>query len=385
MDNPRKTNLPFSAACLGMFLFGIVFLSLGTISTFIQEKFSLDALTAGSLASSLPFGILLGSMIFGPVADRYGYKIVLSSSAFMIFIAMELIARAGTPGLFKMSFFIIGMGGGIINGGTNALAADLSSEEKSSRLSLLGIFFGIGALAMPALIGFLNQFWDYNIIFTITGLFIFLIIIFFLLVKYPEPKQKQGFPIKAAFNMVRNPLILAVGFILFFESGLEGMVSNWTTSYLKNLQFTDENALFALSVQVVALILGRLLLSRLLKFIPAFFAFLACISLIMAGAVSLGLTHGLPGVMISLFLLGTGFSAGFPVMLGLTGHKFPDYSGTAFSVVIVMALLGNTSLNYLTGMVSKNLGISYFPLLLAVSAGCMAVLLLSVKKHFKNT
>ena len=87
-------NLVFAAACIGMLLFGIVFLSLGTILTFITTKFGVDGATAGALASSLPLGMLAGSVIFGPIVDRYGYKNLLIICAVIIMLALEGIAFA---------------------------------------------------------------------------------------------------------------------------------------------------------------------------------------------------------------------------------------------------------------------------------------------------
>ncbi|RPI76430.1 MAG: MFS transporter, partial [Ignavibacteriales bacterium] len=57
-------NLVFTAACIGMLLFGMVFLSLGTVLTFIKESYNLSELSAGTLTAILPFGILAGSLIF---------------------------------------------------------------------------------------------------------------------------------------------------------------------------------------------------------------------------------------------------------------------------------------------------------------------------------
>ncbi len=135
----KKSNLVFIAACFGMFLFGIAMLSLGTINTFLVDKFQLGKLSAGSLASLLPLGILIGSLFFGAIVDRFGYKLLLIISSVLIIACIVLIVYAGSFPLIQAAFFFIGITGGMINGATNALAADVSAENKSSNLSLLGV------------------------------------------------------------------------------------------------------------------------------------------------------------------------------------------------------------------------------------------------------
>ena len=60
----------FLSAYLGMLLFGISLITLGSVAPGLKEKFSLDAISFGTLFSILPFGILSGSLFFGPFADR---------------------------------------------------------------------------------------------------------------------------------------------------------------------------------------------------------------------------------------------------------------------------------------------------------------------------
>jgi MFS transporter, FHS family, glucose/mannose:H+ symporter len=363
-----QSGRTFVAACLGMLLFGIAFLSLGTVSTFIQTKFGLSQAQAASLASSLPFGMLAGTLIFGPVADRFGYKYLLVFSSLCIAAALNLMAFAPGLKILQLSFFIIGMGGGVINGATNALAADITSESKGARLSLLGVFFGIGALGMPALMGILTQRWNYETIISGIGFAVILPTVYFLLIRYPEPKQKQGFPIKQGLLLLRDPILILIGMVLFFESGLEGMVSNWTTTYLENGNIPADKALFSLSAQVAALVVARFALAGLLKKFSPRRLFAIGIGLIMAGSLLLFFRINLPMVLFGMVLLGFGFAAGFPVMLGMTGERYPTLSGTAFSIVIIMALIGNTLLNYLTGIMSNTWGIKFFPLLMVVCA-----------------
>ncbi len=150
-------KLVFSAACLGMLLFGIVLISLGSILPSITIKFELDEISIGTLASILPFGILAGSLVFGPIVDRYGYKNLLIICSLMVLAGLEGIAYAESLFVLQISMLLIGFGGGVINGGTNALVSDISTKDKGASLSYLGVFFGIGALGMPAILGLLSR------------------------------------------------------------------------------------------------------------------------------------------------------------------------------------------------------------------------------------
>ena len=366
-------NLVFAAACIGMLLFGIVFLSLGTILTFITTKFGVDGATAGALASSLPFGMLIGSVIFGPIVDRYGYKSLLIICAVIIMLALEGIAFAGTFVILQLSFFLIGFGGGVINGGTNALVADISEGMKGANLSLLGVFFGIGALGMPVVLGLLTKYFAYTSIIAGIGGTVLLPIVYFAVIRFPKAKQAQGIPIKHSLALLKEGTLWLFGIVLFFESGLEGIVGNWTTTFLQGMNISTEDALYGLSIQVAALTLTRLVLGGMLKKISAHIVLLAGYGIICGGALTLLLAGSLPVAMAGLALLGIGFAAGFPVVLGFVGAQYARLSGTAFSIVLVLALTGNTLMNYSVGVVSQSSGIGVFPIVLIVCVTSMTV------------
>src|SRR3954462_8209939 len=87
-----RNNLVFAAACLGMLLFGIVFLSLGSVNNMLAERFKLDHVAIGRLTALLPLGILVGSLIFGPVVDRFGYRWMLVAASLIVGVALEGMA-----------------------------------------------------------------------------------------------------------------------------------------------------------------------------------------------------------------------------------------------------------------------------------------------------
>lgn len=296
-------RLVFGAACLGMLLFGIVLISLGSVLPSLTSRFALDDIAAGSLAALLPFGILIGSLVFGPVADRYGYKSLLVACVFLVFLSLEGIAFARTLMALQISILLIGFGGGILNGATNALVADISAEGRGAGLSLLGVFFGIGALGTPAILGLLSSRFTQEGIIAGIGAVVLVCAGPFAAVQFPAPKHAQGFPLAEGMQLLRDARLMLLAAVLFFQGGMEGSVNNWTTTFLQQeVGATTEKALFALSSFVAGLAIARLLLSRLLKRFPAWKVLAVSVAFSAAGCLMLWIAGGYASALSGLVL-----------------------------------------------------------------------------------
>ncbi|HRO44608.1 MFS transporter [Agriterribacter sp.] len=379
----NKTTL-FIAACCGLLLFGIALLTLGSVSQGLQQNFKLDKLEAGTLFAILPAGLLTGSLFFGPVCDRYGYKVLLVTACILLATGFTGIAYSPSTGWLQFSIFIFGLAGGIINGATNAVVADISGEYKGANLSLLGVSFGVGALGLPFVLGILKQHYTYPFILSGAAVIALLVALFYLLIRFPLPKITRGVPLKKSFGLLKDMVLLLIAFYLFCQSSLEAIVNNWTTTFLierKNL--SDSNALYALSACIAGMTLMRLLTGTIFREITAKKILLFSFGLFLCGIVLLQTTASFFTALSGLLLLGAGIAGGFPIMLGLVGSRYAALSGTAFSLVLVIAITGNILVNYLMGIVAETYGIQHFITLLYVELGVMVLLFISIFKKIK--
>ena len=366
----------FAIACLGMLSFGIVLTTLGSILPLVIERFGIDTAVAGSLFLLLTFGILVGSLIFGPIVDRNGYKGMLLLATLLIVVGLEGIAFAPSMMWLRVAIGLIGFGGGIINGGASALVADISTEERTSGLSLLGVFFGVGAVGVPFALGSLLGTFSYSTIIAAVGALVVILVVITAVTPFPAPKQPQGFPLAAAQGLVRDPVLLLMGMMLFLASGMEITVGGWTATFFKNeLQIPDNRALVYLSLYWFGMMLGRLALSSLVRRVAPPRALLTCLAIAFCGALLLILTRSASLAAVGVFLLGCGFAASFPVVLGFVGDRYAQLSGTAFSMVIVMALTGGMILPYATGVLGASYGLRASFVIVPVALVCFALLL----------
>ncbi|NDV81226.1 sugar MFS transporter [Bacteroides sp. 51] len=369
-------NLVFTAACIGMSFFGVSMITMGAVLPSLTGKLMLNDLQAGALVTFLPVGLLVGSLLFGPIVDRFGHKVLMLFSCIVVLLGLEGIALFSDIPLLQLSILCIGLGGGILNGETNALVADISSdEEKGARLSLLGAFYGIGALGIPVLMGFLSKHYSFETILQGTGVLMLICIIFCMFIRFPAPKQPQGFPIREGIKLLKEKSLLLFSLILFFQSGIEGVTNNWTTSYLgRTTEIPADKALLVLTCMVAGLTAARLLLVVIFKKVKES-TVLIC-SLVMAG-VGFLLLMASPEfwrAALGMVLIGAGVASTFPVILSILGQRYAALSGTAFSIAMVIALTGNTLLNNLTGILSQKFGITVFPYMMITAIVIMIVL-----------
>jgi FHS family glucose/mannose:H+ symporter-like MFS transporter len=368
----------FTSACLGLLTFGIVLTTLGAVLPAVMPRYGIDKAAAGALFTLMTFGILIGSLVCGPIVDRYGFKGILIASTALTIVGLEGIAFAPSIGWLRLAVVVIGFAGGIINGATNALVADISAESRGAGLSLLAVFFAVGAMGVPFVLGTLPERISYSMVIAWVGALVLIPLLIVALTRFPEPKHAQGFPVADAGKLIRDPVFLLMGFMLFLESGMEISVGGWTSTFFnEELAVSARMALISLSLYWMGMMLARLSLSFILPRIRAIRVLYACIVIGLVGAALLLTTRNPRVAALGVFLLGVGFAAMFPVMLGYIGDRYARLSGTAFGVAIAMALVGGMLFPYIAGLLGERYGMRS-SLLIVPAALLMLMALLGV-------
>ncbi|WP_234408866.1 MFS transporter [Marinilabilia salmonicolor] len=116
-----------------------------------------------------------------------------------------------------------------------------------------------------------------------------------------------------------------------------------------------------------------------MKRIPAIYVVFFSMVIVIFGALLLQYSNSLFAGLAATAVMGVGIASSFPVMLGYTASAFPENSGTAFSIVMGIALIGNMILSSFVGFMLDMFGIGQLNLLLISFVIIMIGILSTVK------
>ena len=340
-----NTTTVFVAACAGMAFFGVAMLSLGPI---LGRLGAVVGEGANALPSTMSIGIILGTVIFGPVVDKSGYKGLLIAASVLALAGLQGLARFKQLPVLHGAMFCLGAGGGILNGLTNALVADIYDDDKrGGRLGVLGAFYCIGALLWTLLNYFIA---DYNVPLNAISVVMGLLIVFFCCTAFPQAKPAGNVSLNTSLGLLKYPALLLFSVVLFFQSGFEGSSGSFTVEFFTRTTPMDtKTATLAMTWFTIGMMAGRFPLGAIQRKLKALGTLYAYLGVALAGVVLFTLCNGAVGAYISMTLIGFGVGATFPVVLNYIGGAFRNQSGTAMSIAIFIALLGQFTFNRLAG------------------------------------
>ena len=375
---PRRGPL-MAAACASMLAFGIVMALLGAVLPELAPRLEFGLARAGALFMAMNAAMLAASLIAGVVIDHAGFRIPMTVGPLLTGLALALIAGARAFAHLIPAMLALGLGGGALNAASNTLTADLHPEErrKNAALNLLGVFFGLGALLMPLLVGALLHSVGIPRLLVGASAACMLLAAACAALRYPRPKASERAAIRDFGKLLSHPLVLVLGLLLMFQSGNEFLLGGFISTFLVSaMGLSISAASFSLASYWGAILAARLVWGRLLLVLDGRRLILASAGASAGLGVLLAAAPGPKVAMAAVPLLGFALSGIFPTTLGLAGTRFAGQSGSVFGLLFAMALLGGMTAPWLAGQIGELGGIR--AAMAVAPAGFCAILVMAI-------
>src|SRR5271157_4261735 len=131
------------AAILGILVYGIVAATWGTLNPTLGFN---DA-QSGNIALAQAIGLIVASVSVGPLIDLKGKKTAMVGGLALICGSLWYLPSAGHDyNSVMIALAVLGLGGGVLVTGANALVSDVNPSRRGTTLNLLNLFFGLGGL-----------------------------------------------------------------------------------------------------------------------------------------------------------------------------------------------------------------------------------------------
>jgi fucose permease len=374
-----KTGWLSAAAYSGIFGFGVVMALLGAILPVYVNRPEFDLSKAGSLFAAMNGAMLVTTLLLGPALDRFGIRPALLLAPVAVGVAVVWIAYARSTTALILGVMLLGAGGGALNQATNKLIADLHDDphRKNAALNVLGVFFGIGALFIPFCIGSLLPALGIRRILVGAAGVILVPVVLAAALRFPRPRQETSAGWKEMGHLLRQPLVLTLAFLLFFQSGNEFSIGGYLSSYLtRELGGSLALASNALAGYWGALMLARLVLGRILLRLRGEILIRSSALAVATCLILLTTVHSAAVAAGLSVLLGASMAAIFPTVLGIAGGRYRHCSGTVFGILIGIALLGGMTVPWIAGRLAAAHGIR--SALRIPAAGALAIFALEI-------
>ena len=328
------------AAILAIFVYGMIAAMLGTILPSLSERFHLTPKQNGNIALAQAFGLIIASLSVGPLIDNQGKKVGLLLGLAVIAIALYALPKSNGYGTIVAFLLLLGLGGGIIVTGANALVSDISEDRRASVLNFLNLFFGLGGLATPFIsANFLKR--DAVKLCYLTAVLTTATLVVHAVAPIPPPKGERGFNFADVGQVTGNPALWLLALLLFLYVACEVGVWNWLARHLIAQGMAETRALNTLSLGfALGLLLGRVGVSPILITVPAVRVTLAA-SILMVITTYLALQTKQPTITwVAVFCAGVAMAPVFPTTLAMVGDRFPKMTATALGIVITSGWIG---------------------------------------------
>jgi len=352
-----------AAACLSFASYGAISGALGPNLPELAAHTASSLAAIGSVLTALYLGAILALLVSGPAFDRLGqYPVLMTGAALLGLGVIGLTLGHSLPVMWACAF-ITGLGHGAMDLSGNLLIAEVFANRRAAAVSLLNVFFGLGAVVGPLTASITLKLWNTAVpaLWLGGGLMLLQLVIIPRTAQIPRPALGGLHPAGEARSLralLSSPIFWMLGLLTLTYVGVENGMSSWTTTYLsRTTAATTSAGALASAGFWLAMSAGRLGSAGIGTRVTAKTLLLAMlVGVLAANGLLLATVGNAPLTVAAVLLTGLFYGPIFPIAFSETTATFRGMAGTAGSLVAALGSTGAALIPWLQGVLFENVG-----------------------------
>jgi fucose permease len=343
------------AAQLAFLPTGILTTLLGPMLPLLIARWALNDRQAGNLFLVQFLAAVVGVQLSGLLLSRLGFR-----PAFLLGLLLMACGTAtlyvGSLWLGVFSIAMYGLGLGLIIPTDNLLIAEISSGSRTSAVSLLNFFWGVGAVFCSLMVAWTAA---HGLLpFFLGSVAVFLVSLALMVRALPFPPaatiSDRGPHWK---ELARSPALWLFATVFFLYPGAETAIGGWIASYVSRLG-PREAAIAPLMPAFfwAALTVGRALGTLFLSYVADRRMLRAGFAAASAGIALMLWASSLPGVIIAALVTGLSFATLYPITVARLSQRFGIAARSIGAFMFSLASIGPAVIPWAVGLTSQATG-----------------------------
>jgi fucose permease len=321
----------------GAFVGGLILALPASLTRPLAERLGTSPARAGTLGAVLHLLLVPMMLASGLLLDQWGPQVVLVLGTLLTALGIASLEFTRSYRHALLAILAVAVAGaGVTTAGVVLMPAALFPRREAASANLGYVALTLGALVAPGLSQLLQRRFGFR-----RGVQILALVC--LLPAFPAVlTSARDFPTPApgALNVLANPALWLACLVALLYQPLEGSLSSWAHTYLKELGYPERTAPLLWWSFWGVFLAARLLTAT---FVQAGFAPWLILLLALLSAVTLGNLVGAyrpTSGGLGLLLVGSCFGPLFPTLVGVVLHQFP-HQATPVGAVLASGAAGS--------------------------------------------
>jgi MFS family permease len=338
--------------------------ALGPVIPFLRQELNLSYTVAGFHASAMALGMIVSGLSADRAAARWGRGRVFWIGGAGMAMGTILLTLASTAIFTVLGAGLMGALGGMLIVTLQSGLSDRHGERRATAFTESNVVASIGALAAPALLGgFEATTLGWRMALILVVLMWGVAFVQFRRVLVPDSEDRLAADAErsslSATRRLPAQFWLLWG-VIFTAVAMEWCMGFWGATFMESSTgLTSTGASAAMSVFFGAVVVGRLVGSRLTRRYESTTLLLAALLIVGIGFPFFWLSSSIPLTLMGLFITGLGIANLFPLTLAAATNVASHRADTASARIYLAAGLAIFLAPQILGTLADQVGIQW--------------------------